>query len=90
MTLRNLTTAAAVLAVFSAFFLAQHNDAREIGNPPSAVSLADQQDAEAMASREWAGQQACGPHATPDWLDDKTLRCLRNLDDGVSLAGGRP
>lgn len=51
---------------------------------------ADRQDAEALASREWVGQQVCGPHATPEWLDDKTLHCLRNLDDGVSVAGGRP
>ncbi len=51
---------------------------------------AERQDSEALSSREWAAQQACGPHATPDWLDDKTLRCLRNLDDGVSVAGGRP
>ncbi len=51
---------------------------------------ANHEDAEALASRDWAGQQVCGPHATPEWLDDKTLRCLRNLDDGVSVAGGRP
>ncbi|WP_103018139.1 hypothetical protein [Alicycliphilus denitrificans] len=51
---------------------------------------ADKQDAEAMASREWAGRQACAPDATPEWLDDKTHRCLRNLDDALSVAGGRP
>ena len=50
---------------------------------------ANRQDDEALASREWAGQKACGPHATPDWLDDKTLRCLRNLDQPVSVAKGR-
>lgn len=51
---------------------------------------ADRQEAEALASRDWAGQQACGPHATPEWLDDKMLRCLRNLDTPLSVAGGRP
>ena len=50
---------------------------------------ADRQDADALASRDWAGQQACGPHATPEWLDNMTLRCLRNLDP-VSVAEGRP
>ena len=44
---------------------------------------ADREDAAALASREWAGQQVCGPNKTPEWLDDKTLRCLRHLhEDG--------
>lgn len=40
---------------------------------------ADREDAEALNSREWAGQQVCGPRATPEWLDDKTLRCLKTM-----------
>lgn len=44
-----------------------------------AEAQADREDAEALNSREWAGQQVCGPRATPEWLDDKTLRCLKNL-----------
>lgn len=40
---------------------------------------AGREDAEALASREWAGRQVCGPHKTPEWLDDKTLRCLKDL-----------
>ncbi len=67
--------------IFAAFFYAAHNEAE---------AEVARQDTEALASREWVGQQVCGPHATPEWLDDKTLRCLRNLDDGVSVAGGRP
>lgn len=67
--------------IFAAFFYAAHNEVE---------AEVARQDTEALASREWAGQQVCGPHATPEWLDDKTLRCLRNLDDGVSVAGGRP
>lgn len=67
--------------IFAAFFYAAHNEAE---------AEVARQDTEALASREWAGQQVCGPHATPEWLDDKTLHCLRNLDDGVSVAGGRP
>ena len=53
-------------------------------------ALADREDAAAMNSREWAGRQACGPNSTPEWLDAKTLRCLRNLDDPKLVAGGRP
>ena len=36
---------------------------------------AAQQDAEALASREFAGQQVCGPAALATWQDDKTLVC---------------
>lgn len=74
----NLTTGAAVLAVFAVFFWAQHDDAQRIGTPPSAAALAAQEEAEALASREWAGRQVCGPNLEADWLDDKTLRCLRH------------
>lgn len=86
----NLTTAAALLAVFAAFFWAQHDDASRIGNPPTAAAQAAQEEAEAIASREWAGQQVCGPRATPEWLDSTTLRCLRHADQPTLIAGGRP
>ena len=41
------------------------------------AAKADRQDVEALSSRDFAGQAVCGPHATPDWLDDKTLQCLK-------------
>ena len=44
---------------------------------PIAVRSA-REDAEAISSREWAGVVMCGPKATPDWLDDKSLRCLKH------------
>lgn len=37
---------------------------------------ADRQDDQALSSREWAGQQVCGPTATAVWHGD-TLECLR-------------
>lgn len=40
---------------------------------------ADQEDAAALSSREFAGQALCGPRATPVWTDDKTLECLKEL-----------
>lgn len=51
---------------------------------------ADRQDAEAISSREWAGLVQCGPHATADWLDDKTMRCLEHVDQPQRVAGARP
>ena len=46
---------------------------------------ADRQDEEALDSRDFAGQQVCGPNATPEWLDDKTLQCLRHIDEPVAI-----
>ena len=40
---------------------------------------ADEEDAAALSSREFAGQAVCGPRATPVWADDKTLECLKEL-----------
>lgn len=82
----NLTTGAAVITLFAAFFYAQADDARQLGNPPAAEATADQQDAEALSSREWAGRQVCGPNATPVWESDKTLLCLRHVD-AAAVAG---
>jgi len=43
---------------------------------PDTESEADQQDAEALSSRDFAGRALCG-NRTPVWLDDKTLDCLK-------------
>lgn len=60
-----------ILAVIlAAFFYAAHSDAE---------ATAAQQDAEAMTSREWAGQQVCGPHRTAVWESDQVLTCHREL-----------
>lgn len=53
-------------------------------------TLADREDAAAITSREWAGQRVCGPDATPEWIDDKTLQCLRHAGQPVRMAGGQP
>ncbi len=50
---------------------------------------ADRQDKEARASREWVGLVHCGPNATADWLDDKTVRCLKHVDQPQRVAGDR-
>ena len=40
------------------------------------AAAADAEDAEALSSREWAGQQVCGAEKTPVWRGD-VLECLR-------------
>lgn len=86
----NLPTGAVLLALFAAFFWAQHDDAAKTGNPPTAAAQSAPEGAEAIARRELAGQRACGPHTTPEWLDSTTHRCLRHADQPTLIAGGRP
>ncbi len=59
--------AAIVLALASVGFVLTGCD--------SNAAQADIEDSEALSSREWAGQQACGPAATAVWRGD-TLECL--------------
>lgn len=40
---------------------------------------ADREDAAALSSREFVGQEICGPHATPAWTDDQILECWKEL-----------
>lgn len=39
---------------------------------------ADREDAEALASRDWAARQVCNGRPF-EWLDDKTLVCHREV-----------
>lgn len=86
----NMKTGAGVIALFALLFWAQHDDAQRIGNPPSAAAQAAQEEAEAIAIREYAAQQACGRGKTPQWIDDKTVECLRPVDQPTRVAGGAP
>ena len=70
----NWGTAILISAILGAFLFVQHDDHRaEFGQ--AAELEAAQQDAAALASREFAGQQVCGPAALATWQDDKTLVC---------------
>ena len=67
-----------IIAVLcGAMVLSQHMDAE-----------ASQEEADALTSREWAGQQVCGPQRTAVWEDDKTLRCLHNIEKPNAVAAG--
>jgi len=61
---------------------AEHAQAKELE--------AAQQDAAALASREFAGQQVCGPAAEAIWIDDKTLTCQPKRGQAYSVAGVKP
>lgn len=75
----NLTTATVLLALFSAFFYAQADDQQ---------AQAADEDIAALHSRNWAARQVCGPDAEPEWLDDKTVQCLR-VTSATTVTAGR-
>ncbi|GKS91182.1 hypothetical protein [Acidovorax sp. SUPP2539] len=45
-----------------------------------AEAEADREDEAALHSRAWAAQRACGPGREAEWLDDKSMRCLRRVE----------
>ena len=73
-TFPSLTTVVGIFAVLGAITWAQQDDSR-------AEAEADEQDRAAQHSRDFAARQVCGPKAEPQWLDDKTLVCLRVVDE---------
>ena len=66
------------VAVLAAVFLLTGCDDLAAAHAQAVEQLADQQDAEALSSREWAGQQVCGPHATAVWTGDKEMQCFKH------------
>lgn len=81
----NLTTATLVLAIFSAFFMAQWLDVADI--TPAAAMEAQEEEA-AKASRAYVEKRVCGPNAHAEWLDDKTIQCFthRGRKTGTEVA----
>lgn len=49
-----------------------------IAGHESEAAMADRQDVEALASRDWAASQVCKGQPF-EWLDDKTLACYREV-----------
>lgn len=73
------------VAVLAAVFLLTGCDDLAAAHAQAVEQLADQQDREALSSREWAGQQVCGAGMTAVWESDQVLACYRNtrLAQGV-------
>lgn len=76
----NRGTALIVVAVIGIWLYvqdAEYHDADHRAEWSEAQELeAAQQDAAALASREFAGQQACGPASEAQWISDKVLQCV--------------
>lgn len=83
----NLLNAAIIVAIVGAMAWAQDDDARADADL-DLDSVVAQEEADALTSREWAGQQICGPTRTAVWDDDKSMRCLRNIDAPRAVAAG--
>lgn len=72
-------------AIFAAFFWAQWDDNRHEW-PESDNLVAIQQEESARASREFAGQEVCGPGALAQW-DGDVLSCFPKRGKNYQLAG---
>ena len=83
----NYKTFLYLAAIFAAFFWAQWDDNRHEW-PESDNLVAIQQEESARASREFAGQEVCGPGALAQWVDDKTLTCTPRRGQTYTVAGG--
>ena len=82
----NWPTAIVLSAVLGAFCFVSDADYRdEFGK--SDELIAAQQEEEARASREFAGQAVCGPGAQAQWLSDKELQCVPKRGKAYTVAG---
>lgn len=85
----NWPIAIVLSAVLGAFCFVSDADYRdEFGR--SDELLAAQQEEEARASREFAGQAVCGPGAQAQWLSDKELQCVPKRGKAYTVAGVQP
>lgn len=82
----NYGTALIVLAVITLFLFVQEADhGAEFAQADELAAV--QQEEQAKASREFAGQYACGPGAQAQWLSDKELQCVPKRGKAYSVAG---
>ena len=88
MTHPNYKTAFILAAVLAAFLFAQSDDHRgEWRDSDEAIAV--QQDEQAKASREFAGQAVCGPGALAQW-DGDVLSCFPKRGKSYQVAKGTP
>ena len=81
----NIKTAFTIAAIFAAFFFAQWAD-HGADWRESAELLAVQQEEQAKASREFAGQAVCGPGAQAQWTGDQELMCVPKRGKPYAIA----
>ena len=83
----NYSTAFYIALIFGAFFIAQHLDNTDHSSEWARASELEavQQEEAARASREFAGQQVCGPGAMAQW-DGDVLSCLPKRGEVVTVA----
>jgi|GEM_PF-1278859 len=91
----NIGTALLLIAIFAAFFAAQHLDMTDNSAEHAQAAEIEQRltEAEQQARKEAAAQYACGPQAAYVWINESTIECLTTRGDpaGTTLiAGGRP
>lgn len=70
----------------AAFLFAQWDDYRGEWQESSEL-IAVQQQEQAKASREFAGQAVCGPGANAQWLSDKELQCVPKRGKPYAVSG---
>ena len=82
----NWPTAIVLSAVLGAFCFVSDADYRdEFGRADELLEA--QQEEEARASREFAGQAVCGPGAQAQWLSEKELQCVPKRGKAYTVAG---
>lgn len=82
----NWGTAIVLSAVIGAFCFVSDADYRDEFAQSDELT-AVQQEEQAKASREFAGQYACGPGAQAQWISDKELQCVPKRGKAYTVAG---
>ena len=72
----NLGTFLVLIAIFSAFFAAQHLDMKDSEADQSHAARAALDDAQKQRRKDVAAQYACGPQAAYEWISESTVQCF--------------
>lgn len=81
----NWFTGLVLSTVIGAFcFLSDQDYRDEFAESDNLTAI--QQEEDARASREFAGQAVCGPAALAQWTDDKTLTCTPRRGRAYTVA----
>lgn len=74
----NISTFLLLLAIFSAFFAAQHFDMTDNSAEWQEAKQIEQRmtDAEKQRRKDVAAQYACGPQSAYEWINESTIQCF--------------